>query len=251
MIVNAVPEGWEIIYQRSHALLAAVLVEAWSPEYRPKRWIETLAAIIQHDDQENYWQGAHHLSESGAPLNFDEVPLQTGKVKARTVIQNAAQQGIWVAWLISRHNSHLYEGQRGQDTELDAFLDEQITKRQTWLKALPETEKEMERIYRLFLWGDRLSLILCQRELECEPATNGDEVTLEICEGPDGEAHRVTRYPDGLLQLHPWRFHEDQLTFTAEARILKQRRFKDDDAFHEAVESAPSITREWTFAQRP
>lgn len=248
MIVNAVPEGWEIIYQRSHALLAAVLVAAWQPEYRPKRWVETLAAIIQHDDQENYWQGAHHLSESGAPLNFDEVPLQTGMIKASTVIQNAAQQSVWVAWLISRHNSHLYEGQRGEDDELDTFLDEQITRRQTWLKTLPETESEMERIYRLFLWGDRLSLILCQRELEREPYADGDDVTLEICEGSDGEAHTVTRRRNGVLQLHPWRFDEAHLTFTAEARILKQPRFSDDEAFRETVESAPIITREWTFA---
>lgn len=249
MIVNSVPEGWEIIYQRSHALLAAVLVEAWEPEYRPKRWVETLAAIIQHDDQENYWQGAHHLSESGAPLNFDEVPLQTSKVKARTIIQNAAQQSVWVAWLISRHNSYLYEGQRGNDAELDAFLDEQITRRQTWLKTLPEAEDEMERTYRLFLWGDRLSLILCQRELQSQPDNNRDELTLEICEGPDDELHTITRQPDNTFQLHPWRFDENQLTFTAEARILRQTRFEDDEEFRARVECAPIVTREWTFSK--
>lgn len=55
MIVNAVAEGWEIITQRAHALLAAELVAPWKTEEHPPCWVAILAALVQHDDEENYW----------------------------------------------------------------------------------------------------------------------------------------------------------------------------------------------------
>ncbi|MBD3561045.1 DUF3891 family protein, partial [Planktothrix sp. FACHB-1355] len=62
MIVNQHENGWEVIYHRAHALLAAELAGQWREKDRPLRWIETIAAISHHDDLEREWEG-NHLTE--------------------------------------------------------------------------------------------------------------------------------------------------------------------------------------------
>lgn len=243
MIVNALEEGWEIIHQRSHAMLAAELISPWQEKARPKRWTEVLAAVVQHDDQENFWEGAGHLSELGTPLNFDKVPLQTNKFQARSVIDNARRQSLTVALMISRHNSFLYEDMRGQDAELDQFLDEQKQQRKDWLKILGMPEKDMEYAYHFVGWGDRLSLILCQRQLPDK------ERMLEICEGPDGTRHQVMQRLDGTVSLSPWCYNTDRVKFSVETRLLQQAQFKDIDDFRQRLEEAPIVLREWEFVR--
>jgi hypothetical protein len=241
MIVNAMQEGWELIYQRSHAMLAAELIAPWNEQARPERWTELLAALVQHDDQENFWQGAGHLSDLGTPLNFDKVGIQTHKLRARTVIDNARRQSLMVALMISRHNSFLYEEMRGQDKELDQFLDEQQDNRKAWLKTLKMSVEAMEYAYRFVSWGDRLSLILCQRQLPDK------ERALEICEGPDGTRHEVMQRSDGTVSLSPWCYGTEHVTFRVETRLLRQAQFKDIDEFRQALEDAPIQIREWEF----
>ncbi|WP_243902450.1 DUF3891 family protein [Aetokthonos hydrillicola] len=50
MIVNQHQKGWEVIYHRAHALLAAQIAGHWHPKLRPIRWLETIAAISHHDE---------------------------------------------------------------------------------------------------------------------------------------------------------------------------------------------------------
>jgi hypothetical protein len=71
MIVNYTPDGWEVITQRSHGLLAMQLGMEWKQAARPQRWAETLLAIAEHDDAEVELDGEHLLTPRGGPLNFD------------------------------------------------------------------------------------------------------------------------------------------------------------------------------------
>ncbi|EMR02621.1 hypothetical protein ADICEAN_02220 [Cesiribacter andamanensis AMV16] len=68
MIVNASKGGWEVIFQRAHELLAMQLGWHWRPEQRPHFWLETLAAIGDHDNEQDAWHGRDHLTKAGAPL---------------------------------------------------------------------------------------------------------------------------------------------------------------------------------------
>jgi hypothetical protein len=70
MIVNPTQTGWEVIYQPAHALLATTIASHWWEDQRPTRWIETLVALAQHDDETENWTGCDHLTEAGAPLDF-------------------------------------------------------------------------------------------------------------------------------------------------------------------------------------
>ena len=50
MIVNQVEQGWDIVFQRAHAILAAQIALGWKVSERPEPWTELVAAIADHDD---------------------------------------------------------------------------------------------------------------------------------------------------------------------------------------------------------
>ncbi|TVQ15094.1 MAG: DUF3891 family protein, partial [Leptolyngbya sp. DLM2.Bin27] len=52
MIVNLQSDGWEIIYHRAHALLAAQIAGHWNLSKNTNRLYETIAAIAHHDNLE-------------------------------------------------------------------------------------------------------------------------------------------------------------------------------------------------------
>ena len=66
MIVNLTEEGWEVIYHRAHALLAAQIAGYWNTPDDTAHLVETIAAIAHHDDLEREWQ-SNHLTKAGAP----------------------------------------------------------------------------------------------------------------------------------------------------------------------------------------
>lgn len=69
MIVNYKPNGWEIITQRSHGLLALQLALHW-PSAGRKRWAELLAAIAEHDDAQTELERDDLLTAQGGPMDF-------------------------------------------------------------------------------------------------------------------------------------------------------------------------------------
>jgi hypothetical protein len=194
VIVNATPNGWEIIYHRAHALLAAELAGQWRCQDAPVRFYETLAAISHHDDLEKEWE-ENILTEAGAPMDFTlntNKDAEIGIKKLADLANNARYRGRWVALLISMHISRLNEPSRGSSEELDKFLDEQLRNQQHWRKELGIEKEEVDAAYAFMQWCDRLSLILCQQELP------DDERFLEISKGPDDRRYDIMQRSDRL-----------------------------------------------------
>jgi hypothetical protein len=161
VIANQHENGWEIIYHRAHALLAAQIAGNWNKKDRPQRIIETVAAISHHDDVEKEWEG-NHLTPAGAPLDFT-LATKTGDIKnLKEFTNNARYRGRWVAMLISMHMSFLNEGKRGESPELDIFLDEQLENQEKWRKELGITKQEAEAAYAFFQWCVRAA---CRRHI--------------------------------------------------------------------------------------
>ena len=52
MIVRKSSEGFHIIYQAAHGLLAGKIAQELKHKFRPPYWLETLVAVIEHDDQQ-------------------------------------------------------------------------------------------------------------------------------------------------------------------------------------------------------
>ncbi len=241
MIVSSLKDGWEIIYQRSHANLAAMLVAAWCKEDHVARWTELIIATAQHDDQEMFWNDSVHLTAIGAPLDFTQSPLDTSRMEAELVIANAYRQGLWIALLISMHNSFLYEPKRGEDDNLDIFLEKQAENQKVWREMLGYTQAISDAAYSFLRWADRLSLILCRRQI---PARGRQ---LDIAPTFNGEMTRIVQQDDGILCIDPWVFEDDELAVSVEVRRLKQLKFKSEEEFRDALDEAEIEHRQWTF----
>lgn len=241
MITNLTENGWEVIYHRAHALLAAQLAGQWHRQDRPERLIETVAAISHHDDLEREWEG-NHLTPAGAPLDFT-LDMKVDLKRLRKLTKDAQYRGRWVAMLISMHTSFLLSGKRGESADLDSFLDEQVEHQEKWRKELKISKKEAEKAYAFFQWCDRLSLILCKHEL---PA---GQRALEISAGPDGKRYDVMETSDGNVTVKPWPFEQKQLTVNVEACYLDQMKFGDNAELTEALQNAPIKLLEWSFVK--
>jgi hypothetical protein len=250
VIVNATQKGWEVIYHRAHALLAAQLAGQWKRQNAPARLYETLAAISHHDDLEKEWE-EDNLTEGGAPMDFT-LNQETSVKQLADMVNNARYRGRWVTLLTSMHISRLNESKRGQSSEMDKFLDEQLQNQQNWREELDIEKEEVDAAYAFMQWcvdakrlvvRHRLSLILCQHEL---PA---DERFLEISIGPDKQRYEIMQRSDRLVTVQPWPFQDHQFTVNVEACNLEQLKFDSNAELTQALQQAPIKVLEWTFVK--
>ncbi|RAK68058.1 DUF3891 family protein [Hymenobacter edaphi] len=239
MIVNYTAEGWQIIYQQAHALLAAQLLHQWPAFLPPARWVGLLAAAAQHDDGQRRWDGRYALTPNGAPADFTMKAFSPEQ--AREVMREARFQGRWRSLLTSLHLSFLYEELRGQSPETDAFLDEQRRCQQRWRRELQLRKAEADQAYALLQWCDRLSLILCRHELPDLARA------LEISRGPDGRRYDVRRAAADAVQVQPWPFAATEFEVSVEAVELRQLQFGSDEELSAAIKAAPITTLRWTL----
>lgn len=247
MIVHLTDFGWEVIYHRAHALLAAQLAGQWKRANAPLRLYETLAAISHHDDLEREWEG-NHLTEVGAPLDFtvDTKPTDINSTipVLSDLIAGARYRGRWVAMLVSMHVCFLNQDKHGKSLEWDQFLDEQVQHQEEWRKGLGIEKDEADRAYQFMRWCDRLSLILAQQQL---PAA---QRALEITSGIDGQRYDVRQLKDNRVTVEPWPFEENEFTVNVEACCLSQLQFESDEELTQALQDAPIKILEWTFVKQ-
>lgn len=239
MIVNLQTDGWEIIYHRAHALLAAQIAGQWDFDKQTYRLYETIAAIAHHDHLEKEWE-EDQLTEAGAPLDFTlekESPVE----KLRKHADEALYQSRWVAMLISMHLCFLNQGKGETDPEIADFLKDQRQRQAEWQAELEISPKEAEKAYTYMRWCDRLSLILCQRQI---PAAGRK---LEITKGPSGETYNIYSLDSGDLSVTPWPFSCEKFTVQVDACYLSQLQFSSNDELTQALKEAPRKSLVWTL----
>jgi hypothetical protein len=241
MIVHPTQTGWQVIYHRAHALLAAQIAGQWRRKDAPPRLYETIAAISHHDDLEKEWE-ENNLTKAGAPMDFmqDE---ETSFPRLRKHIQDSLYRGRWVAMLTSMHLARLTSALRGTSDEADTFLDEQAKNQQQWRKELEISQDDADSAYAFLQWCDRCSLILCQAEL---PA---DERALEISKAHDEKRYDIRQFENGLVTVEPWCFENDRFTVNVEVSYLNQIKFENNTSLTEALKEAPRKIVEWTFVK--
>jgi Protein of unknown function (DUF3891) len=242
MIANLSETGWEIIYHRAHALLAAQVAGHWRRSDAPERLYETIAAISHHDDLEKEWEG-NELTEAGAPLDFT-LNQDSAIEPLETHINKALYRGRWVALLTSKHLCFLSQAKQGTSPEWDEFLNQQVQQQEEWRKALGIKKDEAERAYQFMRWCDRLSLILAQKRI---PEMGR---ALEITSGIDGQRYDVRQLKDERLTVEPWPFEQHEFTVNVEACCLTEIKFSDNKTFVEALQTAPIKILEWTFVKQ-
>lgn len=242
MIANLLADGWEVIYHRAHALLAAQIAGHWRRADAPERLYETIAAISHHDDLEREWEG-NQLTEAGAPLDF-MLDSEASIDKLEELINTARYRGRWVTLLTSKHICFLQQSRRGTSPEWDEFLDKQEKLQEHWRKELNIKPEQAERAYQFMRWCDRLSLILAQRKVPMAGRS------VEITSGIDGQRYDVHELSDGRLTVEPWTFEDYEFTVNVEACHLSELKYNSNKALVDALQNAPIDVLEWTFVKQ-
>lgn len=244
MICNETDGGWDIIFQRAHALLAADLLAPLRRDLRPDPWPRIVHAAAQHDHGWQEWEPGGRLAEDGTPQHFTGARLEDIAVQSRPLLRRTWHQNRWVALLIAHHIHHLYGRRRGQDDALDAFLDEQEGWRRAWRDELGVSPDEEDRAYAPLRWADALSLALCCRQLEDGeadigpgPAGREDSTAVLLSAGAEGAA----------VTVRPWPYGIERFTVTIDTYRLRQRTFNGHDALIEALSETKATQRSWTI----
>jgi hypothetical protein len=239
MIVNQTDTGWQIINQQAHGLLAVQAAMHWRTDKRPVHWIETLIALTEHDDGQDPWKDRNHLTTAGAPLHFQI--LEYSVAQCHKMIEIGLQKSRWNALMLSMHTTFLYEQKRGTDSELDKFLDQQMTNQVKWRRQYKATKAEADYAYAFVQWCDALSLVLCLSQLPSESRR------LEVSKGPDDEPYFIFQRPDKSLGLEPWPFDVLEFSVHVETFQLDKLAFQDDNELYNAMQDAPMMLKEWMF----
>ncbi|MCY7367750.1 MAG: DUF3891 family protein [Chamaesiphon sp.] len=241
MITNLIDNGWEIIYHRAHALLAAQIAGYWQTPDDTAHLVETIAAIAHHDDLEREWQG-NHLTKACAPFDF----TLGGSTSIKSLyehVDDARYRGRWVALLVSMHMTFLSQGKYGENPELDEFVDRQIELQTAWRKSLKVKKVDAEKAYAMMQCCDRLSLILCQRQLP-----EGERL-LEIAKGPTGQRHDILKRADQTLSVNPWPFVDENFTVHVDACYPTQMKFDSNQELVESLQQASISSLQWNFVK--
>ena len=232
-------DGWEIIYHRAHALLAAQIAAHWNQADSPQRITDTIAAISHHDDLEKEWE-KDQLTEAGAPKDFTQEG-QTNVEHLAKHIEESLYRGRWVALLTSMHTCFLNQG--SDDPEIAQFVEKQKQLQREWREELGVGEEETQSAYDFMKWCDRLSLILCQDRIP------SSERKLEINNSPNGEKNYIVKSGDAIT-VTPWCFKEEEIKIYVETSHLSKVAFKDNEEITKALQEAPRKYKEWVLTKQ-
>jgi len=238
MIVNYTNQGWEIVTQRAHGLLAAQLAAHWAIKERPQRWTETLLAIAEHDDARTELESDELLTPQGGPLNFDMQLFDESH--CRRLANFSLSKSRYIALLTSMHMVFLYKKEESSNSLVKPFLKEQLSLQKQWMKDLQMEVKEAERIYHLLEWCDACSLLLCRHEVQPE------QRTIEISRGPAQKPYQLQTTGNSLT-VYPWPFEETSFEVRVEKRLLGQLQFVNNNEFKKCFSEAQVEEAVWQF----
>src|SRR6195952_3857122 len=134
MIANYTEQGWEIITQRAHGLLAAQIAAQWQHTIRTERWTETLLAIAEHDDAQVELERDNLLTPQGGPVNFKMKNFE--KRHGTQTMNFALSKSRYIALPCSMHLDFVYGKECAGNPEAAKFMKQQKLLQQRWRKEL-------------------------------------------------------------------------------------------------------------------
>lgn len=238
MIVNKLTNGYEIIFQRAHGLLAGKIANEIASEFRPdhRRWLETLASIIEHDDGQRKWSQKEFLDESGHPEDFTEQDIDLAQ--ARAVVNTARYKSHWMALLTSLHTTSLYQPFKHREN-VQRFLNDQLIFQKQLFREFGITKHEAQKAYKFLRWCDELSLLLCKNLLP--DSTN----TQCIGELPSGTP-RYIGY-NNHLYITPWCFTKESIFLDVESYHVEKKQFTTETELQQYIENELPKVKKWTI----
>jgi hypothetical protein len=240
MIVNYLEDGWNIITQRSHGLLAGQICYHWKQKLRPEIWMETLVATIEHDDAfSEFERDEALLNKNGGPVNFKMREFEP--LKCDQLLRMALTKSMYIGLLTSRHIQFLYG--ESADQAAKKYCRELQKKDGIWLKELSITEEETSKAYAILEWCDALSLLICQQMIQPENRK------IEISSGPEDQCYQLHAPAEKVLTVEPWPFEPDEFEIHYESRLIPQLAFTSEQEFRKALMDTVPVLHSYRFVK--
>jgi len=245
MLINFLDTGIEVILHPAHGLLSGKIAQKIDSKYRLENWLETLVAIIEHDDEQLSPKQKNCISKIGMPLDFlnNSLPVEKSLKHAKAVFDKVLLKSSWAAMLLSHHLGFLYEDSAEDSKEFKEFLDEMKQFRKLMYDLHQVQANEVDYIYQILVFSDRLSLILCQDKI---PQLGRE---LEINESIDGAKYFVSKLNNDAITVRPWIFENDSFEISVDARLLEEIKFKNEKHFTNTLAAAPIYLKSWKFSK--
>ncbi|MFS4418222.1 DUF3891 family protein [Maribacter sp. 2307ULW6-5] len=241
MIVRNTNQGWHVVYQAAHGLLAGTIAHHLKREMRPKAWMETWVAVTEHDDHQLDFNEKDYLSQLGTPIDFmeNQVPKEKAVERARRIYHRSRAKSAWTALMVYLHLDFLYGDMDHQG--MRSFLDSLKETVHPVCDLYGASPEEAKAAYQLVRFCDRLSLILCQEQVP------GRGRALEINAALSKKTSIVMELENGDLTVAPWCFERDRVELSVEFRVLRQATFEGNKALQKALGAAKVERKHWAL----
>ncbi len=241
MIVSIKSEFIEVTTHYSHGLQSGKIAMALKEELKPPYWLETLTAIVEHDDEQLNFERNNNLTDLGLPSDYRLVKSSSKDTLERCerIMEKSRHRSGWVSILVSMHLDFIYKDARKESDGLDKFLKEMAVVRKELRKVYEVTAKECDQYYEVLRFCDRLSLILIQGDV---PA---DGRKLEINKSIENQRYFIYN-KSGKLVVEPNPFAKS-FQITSEIYKLKQVQFDSSDQLkNHLLQELPHL-KTWEF----
>jgi len=256
MIVREMPNGQVLcLNQTTHAHMAAQFVRHWGNANfaAPTPYEEMMLAVSQHDNGWYEWELQPRLCANGYPMDFlkDDDPLAKLDLW-RLSVNRVYAQHPYAALPVGRHAAWLYQG------ALDQITDEYV-RRQT-AAFIEEQEPLVAQVRHLFSDNATFTPLLSDAALDANTRLLqfGDFAVLQVAipwanertmpQCPLNHHEHIDiqmRYDDKAIIFDPWPFGVESFTVSTHGRVLNQRYFASEAAYHAALADAPLHHLSW------
>ncbi len=235
MIVKYQENGWNIITQRAHGLLAGQICYNWRDKLRPEIWMETVVATIEHDDAFNEFASDENLlNDNGGPLNFKMRKFE--EKRCQQLLLMALSKSSYIGLLISRHIQFLYAN--SEDKIAKKYCQDLKKTDKKWIKVAACSEEEVIYAYAILQWCDALSLLICQQLIQPENRK------IEVATGPDSQCYMLQALRESELTVDPWPFESEIFEIHYESKTISQLEFKSENEFRNLLmNTTPDLHR--------
>ena len=235
MIVLSHQQGWKIITQRSHGLLAGMLAYEYDIDLPVDIMLPTLVSIAEHDDGVMEMIAPQNLTDAGAPRSFvvADCNTKTDINPMLSLMEIEKAKSRLNSLLAALHINFLYDGEkRKTDKGLDKFLKDLEKYRTKVLKDLQIDKAIKDRLYRFLEWSDAFSLLICLDKIQHKGKK------MEISQSPDGIINTVHYKPNKEICVEPWPFKSKLFKVFYEYKIIEQLQFKSIEEFNDVYKTA-------------
>lgn len=247
MICISRQDGWELVYQNAHGLVAMKLLAPLRADLRPDvhpdmrlgRWDDVLFATAQHDNGWQEHEPGDNLTPLGTPRHFEETTTADVVRQSEMALGRVWHASVFSGLLLVEHFKTLYGTH--PDAAVQAMLRRQKAAAAKARRRLGLRQAEVATHYAPLRWADTLSLTLCLGRLTLFP---NRRVELERLGGTPTYAWQRD---DGSVGLDPWPYDVPEVAITTEVYRLRQLTFPSADALARAIASARMETRAWTL----